>query len=492
MSSKLSTVLSLMPSKSVILISFILVTGGGAGYLYLGFEEPEFEIQDPADVENISTEETQFSTTLNVKNNANYPLPTDLAGGKYNVKLENTSLVEGDLEMPSLKQGNNTIQMNSTLDNKNIPDAWRSYLRDNETTELELKLTLTRLGPIQRQGLFSQSINRTVGEGKQPVQSALSSSVSGLEGEYSTTVSTESLTQGTPIPSVEEELGYQIRDSEMEVSEIKENETILHMKLDVYNPSRVLPVPAEPKTLGVTTEANNYTLIQAQNDNDILINKEDFKQGEVINSPVIPPQQEKTVIYKLELQNEKIDEWFVSHLRNEEYTRLESDFEFVFDYRGTEYRIPNDSPIGYNCDIQTNFFYENKTQDVSCEDEVDNPLSGNNTQEDNNQQQNNSDDESTQDEQDNTSESGDSPVVISDITPESGSAPLTVTLDGSESYDPDGQIEIYEWSVVGLDYTREGSMKEVDIPLPGEYQVKLTVTDDSGKTNSTVQTVVVE
>lgn len=71
--------------------------------------------------------------------------------------------------------------------------------------------------------------------------------------------------------------------------------------------------------------------------------------------------------YEFELTNEKIDEWFVSHLENEERTQLDVKFELVFSSEGQEFRIPSDNSLQYSCTIQTNIFYEDKEQSFECE-----------------------------------------------------------------------------------------------------------------------------
>jgi len=72
--------------------------------------------------------------------------------------------------------------------------------------------------------------------------------------------------------------------------------------------------------------------------------------------------------------------------------------------------------------------------------------------------------------------------------PLSGPAPLTVHLDPSLSYDPDGTIVLYEW-----DFENDGAFdvstfapEVVDkiYPTPGTYYVNLRVTDDGGLTDT--------
>jgi hypothetical protein len=88
-----------------------------------------------------------------------------------------------------------------------------------------------------------------------------------------------------------------------------------------------------------------------------------------------------------------------------------------------------------------------------------------------------------------------------DITPLFNQAPIAdcgddmvvvfdeVTLDGSASYDPDGTIVAYEWSLQHEDgsiITASGPNPTIsDIP-PGAYEVILTITDDEGLTDTDI------
>ncbi|MFD1566671.1 PKD domain-containing protein [Halolamina litorea] len=74
------------------------------------------------------------------------------------------------------------------------------------------------------------------------------------------------------------------------------------------------------------------------------------------------------------------------------------------------------------------------------------------------------------------------------VVAESDSEGLSVALDAASSSDPDGSIVEYDWYVEGA---REatGSSVTLDFPRKGAYEVRLTVTDNGGKTASVTRTV---
>ena len=80
------------------------------------------------------------------------------------------------------------------------------------------------------------------------------------------------------------------------------------------------------------------------------------------------------------------------------------------------------------------------------------------------------------------------PTAVATATPNSGVAPLTVQLDGSQSSDPDGLIVGYQWTWTGG--SAEGAKASVSLP-EGTYNITLTVTDNGGAKATTTVGVVV-
>lgn len=98
-------------------------------------------------------------------------------------------------------------------------------------------------------------------------------------------------------------------------------------------------------------------------------------------------------------------------------------------------------------------------------------------------------DESAQDEEEQAeTDPNESPeAVIRTDPPDAAEVPLskgdTVTLDGSASTDPDGEIASYAWTVDGLDdYDEDAAEIELTLSACGTFPVALQVTDDDGAT----------
>jgi PKD repeat protein len=78
--------------------------------------------------------------------------------------------------------------------------------------------------------------------------------------------------------------------------------------------------------------------------------------------------------------------------------------------------------------------------------------------------------------------------ITADTT--TGDAPLLVHFDGSGSSDPDGSIASYQWNF-GNGQSASGATASATYDNPGTYQATLTVTDNSGATNTATLVITV-
>ncbi len=74
--------------------------------------------------------------------------------------------------------------------------------------------------------------------------------------------------------------------------------------------------------------------------------------------------------------------------------------------------------------------------------------------------------------------------------PSSGEVPLTVTFDAGSSFDPDGDIILYEWDFDGDGrFDTEGETAEYEYNQEGTYEVTLRVTDTNGEYATVTETI---
>ncbi len=83
------------------------------------------------------------------------------------------------------------------------------------------------------------------------------------------------------------------------------------------------------------------------------------------------------------------------------------------------------------------------------------------------------------------------PVVVFSATPGQGVGALELSVDATESTDPDGWIGSYSWTF-GQGGTATGPKGVFRYPAPGTYTVALTVTDNDGAISTASKVVTIE
>ncbi len=86
--------------------------------------------------------------------------------------------------------------------------------------------------------------------------------------------------------------------------------------------------------------------------------------------------------------------------------------------------------------------------------------------------------------------SNQSPIAVFNTIPDNGEAPLIISLDASESSDPDGQVVSYSWDFGDGTNTTGVNVSHTYLDA-GTYTVTLTVTDNLGATAVTTKNIVV-
>ena len=240
---------------------------------------------------------TAETTTIETDVVVNNPNPV---GGRvgdvsiaYAVDINDVRMATGRKDDITIGRGNSTVGLSTRMRNERIPAWWVTHLRNGEHSELVVHATVT-----------SGTLGRSVEAPKirKDIDTDIASSFNTTETRP-IEADRGPLVQD-PVLSVEETSGWW--------SDVTREETTVAMRFRVHNP-KPYPIPLQ---------AVRY---------DVDMNGVDVGSGGTDRSYVLPPGGTRTVAAELTLENDRLDEWWVSHLRRNQETELALGLSLVVD-----------------------------------------------------------------------------------------------------------------------------------------------------------------
>ncbi|WP_136688043.1 LEA type 2 family protein [Halorhabdus amylolytica] len=351
-------------------IALALVTG------LLG--APSAGIEDVGDWGTVTEERTEVITTLWVEN----PNPIGLSLGDsvavdYRLQMNDVELAEGTTQGINVRPGNNTIEASTSIHNEQLSAWWVAFVENNETIDIRAEPTV-RIDGLVSTAADLPSYETTGLSDSTPIVTSFSKVASGLEGQYTLSDLTSSqrdslvgsglLDANGVLPGSDGSttVGYEIRRGWATWGDVAENTTTLRLHFQLHNPSETVPVPAEPENLGVDIAMNDVEMFSARGADTSLANPGDFTLRESIDRRVLMPGETTEAVYAVEMDNDRIDEWFRSHVRQDERTEVRTELQLVFSVGDFTVDVPEEKPAGYTCNLQTGIFVDGQETDTTC------------------------------------------------------------------------------------------------------------------------------
>ncbi|MFB6082892.1 MAG: PKD domain-containing protein [Halorientalis sp.] len=495
----------------VLLVVAVVVAGVGAAFVAGVFGTPSAGLADRGDWGNVSESRTEVVTTVWVDN----PNPVGFAVGdsvdvSYRLFLNGVTLASGDKSGIAIPPGNDTLRLSTDIRNRNLPPWWAAFVRANETVLLRVDASATVGGAVSAT-VDLPSKKETLLADETPIVTSLSEAASGMEGTYTETVSSERVGERIGLTWLtllstryvtgrdsNVTVGYEVREGWAEWGPVTDETTTVYFHFRIHNPGDV-PVPAAPSTLGVDVELNDVELFSATANDTSLRNPSAFTDSDVFGGRVLEPGETEAAVYAVEMENERIDEWFRSHVRRGEHTDVRVEGKLVFSLRDLAFAVPAESPVAYTCDLQTGMLVDGQNTSTNCgqvaslrivggadtaSDGSSDGGTGNGTE-----SGGGPDGDGTTDA---TGDGPEPPTAVAEATPSSGQVPLEVRFDASGSTDPDGDIRRYVWRFGNGTIPAEGETVTHTFRTAGQYRVELVAIDSRGNRDSTTVTVTVE
>ncbi|QLC34161.1 LEA type 2 family protein [Halarchaeum sp. CBA1220] len=290
---------STLRAAVTVVLAFALVTGGAFALGWLG-------VPSVVATENAFGGVNETTTTVDTAVTVHNPNPVGVRFGgvrvNYTVSMNDIAMAHGRTAGVGLDTGNTTLRFESYLRNERIPAWWASHVRNGEETTVQVAADV-------RSGTLGRSAHVV------PVTRTVSTNIS---GQFN---STENRPINAGLPLVSDP-----------VLVVRETRAHWGLTTDAETPLETTFVVHNPKATPVTFGSIGY---------DVAMNGVDVGEGESERAVVIPGGATRTVRASTVLENDRLDEWWVTHLERNQTTDLRIDFYARLSLGGGEsVRVP--------------------------------------------------------------------------------------------------------------------------------------------------------
>jgi len=209
----------------------------------------------------------------------------------------------------NLRKGETTIEVNSYFNNKKIPEWWVSHIKNNETTIVEIQPVVVIDAEFTEPEIETKSKTIRIN--------------TNLIGDIKT-IDEKSINVGP--------INLTLKSFSAYWSNITNETTELLLNISVYNPiSYSIPMPQ----ISYNISMNNITI----------------GNGSISDNYILKANNFSTISLVTNINNSLIDEWFVSHLQNNESSIFEITINAEIKYKEISYFI--DELLNYKYEFNT-------------------------------------------------------------------------------------------------------------------------------------------
>ena len=259
---------------------------------------------------------TVIATDVNVANPN--PLSANLSGVgvDYSIEMNGIEMATGEKDGVSVGTGTTAIPLRTTLANERIPGWWVSHIQNGEHTTLRVDANVT-----------SETLGKTF-EAPEISRSIDTDLLSAFNSTETREVNANATVVSDPV--------LYVNETRAEWGNSTDERTALELTFVVHN----------PKSYPVAVSELGY---------DISMNDVSVGEGATESEYVIPAHSTETIEATTYIENDRLDEWWVSHLERNQTTDLRIDFYAKLDAGGTTFTVPLD-PLTYEKTFETDIF----------------------------------------------------------------------------------------------------------------------------------------
>lgn len=308
---------TLFGSRLRIAVVVLLLVGGAIGG---AFAAGVLGAPSVTGVENRFAGVNETATTIESNLTVSNPNPFGASLGgltvDYAVDMNDIRMADGTKDGVAISRGTSTLPFTTTMANERIPAWWVSHIRGGEQTTLTVNADV-----------HSSTAGRTF-DAPQVTRAVDTDLLSQFNSSEPQPVNASAPVASDPV--------LYINQTNATWGEVTNETTELDITFVVYN----------PKSYPIGTTEVGY---------DISMNDVTLGEGETEKSVVIPPGETRTIETTTRIQNQNLDEWWVTHIERNQVSQLRIDFSARLDLRATTVTVPLTS-LDYTKTVETDIF----------------------------------------------------------------------------------------------------------------------------------------
>ena len=281
---------------AVLLVIAVLIAAGGyfAYNFLINLQPPELvEIRSGWGEVTHKTSEVHTKIVINNPNRISISIGNLVLN--YTIKMNGIPVAEGYKKGIKINHGLNVVELTTIINNSIIPEWFKTHVENGEETKIEII-------PEASVDLKFLKLTPNIPEFSHILKTNLLSSLN----------SREKIEVGSGGVTLVE-----IRERRASWGKAIDNEVPLDISLLLYNPN-LIPITIPRIEFNVR-----------MNDIEMIV-------GESTDYIVLEPKKEKEIRLTAYLNSENLDDWWVSHINNGEFTEINAEIEMMFNIGSKE------------------------------------------------------------------------------------------------------------------------------------------------------------
>ncbi len=296
----------------IVLVAVVLLLGIAA-YGLFAVDKPRIQSVDNS-WGTVTENQSEIETAITVENPLLLSVGDGVADVRYTVALNDVEFASERKSEVQLSGRDDVINVSTSMNNDKIPQWWVTHINRNQTTTVTVDPQVVVLyGDFEAPAEESTRTRTFETDLLEPLNSEQPRQFSAFDRTV-----------------------FTITETDARWGTATAEQTPINGSITARNE---LPIALPITEIQYTIRMNGIVV----------------GQGTAAEETVIPAGSTRTIDTNATVDNSRLDEWWVTHLQNNETTQLSVDFTATVEYGGEERDIPLDS-VSYNRSFQTNVF----------------------------------------------------------------------------------------------------------------------------------------